>query len=248
MSAAPYGVDLEIAERGEGSVVIVLHDESGANADSPFISQLAEHHRVIVPSHPGFGRSSVPDEFDSVDDLAYFYLELFDELSVDTYTLVGCAFGGWIAAEIAVQRPPRLDRLVLIDSVGIRVGGIEDRDVADVFALSHEDLSQRLFFDPAAASSGLDFSARSDEELEIIARNRESTARYGWVPFMHNPRLRRRLHRISAPTLVLWGAQDGIVGANYGRAFADSIPGSLFTLVENAGHLPHLERPEIVVQ
>jgi pimeloyl-ACP methyl ester carboxylesterase len=239
-------VQLEIVERGTGPAIVVLHDESGANPDAQFVCRLAADHRVLLPSHPGFGRSSVPSEFDTVDDLAFFYLDLLEELDGDSYSLVGCAFGGWIAAELAVHRPPGLSRLVLVDAVGIRTGGITDRDIADVFALDHEELSRRLFHDPQVGTSGLDFSVRSDEELEIIARNREATARFGWLPYMHNPRLARRLHRVQAPTLVLWGEQDGIVAPNYGRAFADAIPDARFEIVPRAGHLPHIERPDVV--
>lgn len=243
---APYGVDLELVEIGSGPTVVVLHDESGANADAPFIRRLAERHRVLLPSHPGFGRSSVPPDFDSVDDLALFYAELFDELGLDAYAVVGASFGGWIAAELAVRRLPGLERLVLIDAVGIRVGGIEDRDIADVFALPHAEIARRLFHDPEIARVELDFSTRSDDELEMIARGREALARYAWQPFLHNPRLRARLHRIAVPTLVAWGASDGIVAPDYGRAYAEAIPGARFELIERAGHLPHVERPEPV--
>jgi pimeloyl-ACP methyl ester carboxylesterase len=187
-----------------------------------------------------------PSELDSVDDLAYFYLELFDELGLDSYSLVGTAFGGWIAAEIAVHAPAALHRLALIDAFGIRVGGREDRDIVDVFAISRDELARRLFHDPDLARAEFDLSERSDAEVEVIARNREATARYGWLPYLHNPRLRRRLHRISVATLVLWGAHDGILDTDYGRAYADAIPGAQFELIEGAGHLPHLERPDAV--
>jgi pimeloyl-ACP methyl ester carboxylesterase len=241
---APYGVELELVELGHGPAVVFLHDESGANLEGAFVRRLADSHRVLLPSHPGFGQSSVPSEFDSVEDLVFFYSELIEDLDLGGYALVGCSFGGWLAAELAVRRPPGLERLVMVDAFGIRVGGIEDRDIVDIFAADHEQLAELLFSDPQVAAGELDFSARSDDDLELIARNREALARYAWQPYLHNPRLRARLHRVAVPTLVVWGAQDGIVDTSYGQAFAAAIPGARFEAIEGAGHLPHIERPE----
>jgi pimeloyl-ACP methyl ester carboxylesterase len=241
---APYGVELELVRRGEGPVVVVLHDGWEVRADGPFVDRLAERHHVLIPSHPGFGRSTAPDHLSSVEDLAYFYLELFEQIGLQDYALVGCSFGGWIAAEIAVRRPEALRNLVLVDAVGIRVGGVADRDIADVWAISRPQLGGLLFHDPAVAAEQMDYSQRSDEDLELVARNREAQARYGWSPYLCNPRLARRLHRVEVPTLIVWGAHDGIVGPDYGRAYADAIPDSEMAVLDDAAHLPHVECPD----
>ena len=78
----------------------------------------------------------------------------------------------------------------------------------------------------------------------IVARNREATARYAWSPYMHDPKLKGRLHRIRIPTLLLWGAADRILSEAYGRAYCAAIPGARFETIERAGHFPHLEQPE----
>jgi len=245
---APYGVELELVERGSGPPLLLLHDGWEVRADGPFAGALAESHRVLVPAHPGFGRSSVPAAFDSVEDLAYFYLELVDELGIDDVVLVGCSFGGWIAAEIAVRRPTWLRRLVLVDPLGLRVGGVADRDIADVWAVGRPALGRLLFHDAGLAEREVEYATRSDEELEVVARNREALARYGWSPYLCNPRLARRLHRVAVPTLVAWGAHDGVVSVDYGRAYAAAIPGARFALVGEAGHLPHVERPAVLAR
>ncbi|MCH9017640.1 MAG: alpha/beta fold hydrolase [Chloroflexi bacterium] len=112
------------------------------------------------------------------------------------------------------------------DSVGWRGDGFRKLFVAD------------------AKNGDIDYPAMPDEKLEIIARNRESFARFCWQPYMHNPKLKRRLHRISVPTLVIWGAADGVITTDYGKAYADEIPGARFEVIENGGHFPHLEQPE----
>jgi pimeloyl-ACP methyl ester carboxylesterase len=84
-----------------------------------------------------------------------------------------------------------------------------------------------------------------DALVLAAARNREATARYAWSPYMHDPKLRGRLHRIDIPTLVLWGASDRLVSESYGRAYCAAVTDARFELIERAGHFPHLEQPQI---
>ena len=83
-----------------------------------------------------------------------------------------------------------------------------------------------------------------DDDVRLVARNREATARYAWSPYMHNPKLKTRLHRIRIPTLLLWGTSDRILSEAYGRAFCAAIPGARFDTIARAGHFPHIEQPE----
>ena len=91
-------------------------------------------------------------------------------------------------------------------------------------------------------------ATRSDEELTALARNKEATALYAWEPYFHNPKLRRRLRRVTAPTLLLWGADDRFVTADYyGAAYRDAMPGARLETIPRAGHFPHLEEPDALV-
>src|SRR5580704_2590000 len=154
----------------------------------------------------------------------------------------GASFGGWLAAEIAASCPHRLDRLVLVDALGIKLGDRETPDILDVFN-THPDTVRRLsWHDPRRSAP--DFDALSDEALTRHARNWEALCLYGWEPYMYNPRLTRWLGRIEIPTLVLWGESDGVVKPAYGRAYASLIPGARFALIDGAGHHPELERPD----
>ena len=122
-----------------------------------------------------------------------------------------------------------------------RSGSREDRDLVDVFAIPRGELDARNYADPAAGPG--DLTLASVEDTEHIARNEEALALYGWEPYLHNPRLRRWLPRIHVPTLVAWGAHDGIVSPGYGRAYADAIPGARFEIVDGAGHRAQVEQP-----
>jgi pimeloyl-ACP methyl ester carboxylesterase len=236
------GIRIEAIERGSGRPLLFLHPEIGIRPNAPVLDAMAERARLIAPSHPGFGGSEQPPSFTSIDDLAYFYLDLLDELDLDQAILTGVALGGWIAAEMAVKSCARISHLVLANPVGIKVGDRETRDIADVFALTEEQFAEMAYFDPGAGK--LDYKTMPEAEVRAVARNREATARYGWSPYMHDPKLKRRLHRIHVPTLLLWGTADRILGQPYGQAYCAAIPGARLQPIERAGHFPHLEQPE----
>jgi pimeloyl-ACP methyl ester carboxylesterase len=239
------GISLEIWEGGAGPPLLFLHPGEHFAQHRGFFDRLVQDWRVVVPRHPGFGQSARPDGFRTVHDLAYLYLDLIEAEGLDRVTLVGASFGGWIALEIAVRSLERIARLALIDAVGVKFGGREDRDIADIYALPFDELQRRSFHDPARAP---DYRGASEEEMLEVARDREATALYAWRPYMHNPGLLRWLSRVRVPTLVLWGAEDGIVAPQYGEALARALPSARVESIEAAGHYPQIERPEAVAE
>ncbi|HEX4113068.1 MAG TPA: alpha/beta hydrolase [Stellaceae bacterium] len=239
------GIAIEMRQRGAGPTLLYLHPHIGLTRAEPFLDALATRFTVYASSHPGFGRSALPRHLTSIDDLAYVYLDLIEQLDLDRIVLVGSSLGGWLAAEIATKASARLARLVLIDPLGIRVSPESDNaDIVDFFATKQAELDRLAYHDPSQAR--LDHTAMSEEDAYIHFRNRESAALFGWSPYMNNPKLKSRLHRIRVPTLILWGESDFIATANYGQRFADLIPGAAFALVEQAGHFPHIEQPQAV--
>jgi pimeloyl-ACP methyl ester carboxylesterase len=156
--------------------------------------------------------------------------------------VVGASLGGWIAAEMAVKSTERMSALVLANAVGIKAGDRETRDIADIFAVTDKQLAELAWADPARLAPNPKGLPESD--LIAMARSRESTGRYAWSPYMHNPKLKGRLHRVRVPTLVLWGAADRVTKLEYGRSYAAAIPGARFETIEGAGHFPHLEQPQ----
>jgi pimeloyl-ACP methyl ester carboxylesterase len=234
-------VSVELVTTGNGPPLLFLHGGDYFAQHGEFFDRLARHWRVVVPRHPGFGNSGRPDEFRTVHDLAYLYLDLLDRQAFGKATLVGSSFGGWIALEMCVRCLERIDRLVLIDSVGLKFGGREDRDIADIYALPSEELLRRSFFDPRHVAP--DYSQLDDDELTTIARDRQAAALYAWRPYMHDPGLRQWLHRVRVPALVIWGENDAIVTQDYGRKLCRSLPDARFEAIRQAGHYPQIERP-----
>jgi pimeloyl-ACP methyl ester carboxylesterase len=236
------GVAIDVVRGGAGKTLLFLHSVDGVNAELPWFQDLTRSFELVAPWHPGFGHSELPREFRTIGDLAFFYLEAIRELRIEDAVLVGSSFGGWLAAEIAVRSTDAFSHVVLVDPLGIKVGGREDRDIADVFAIPQDELTRLAYHAPDRRTR--DYSTMSDEDRLAIARSREAYTYFGWRPYMHDPSLRRWLRRIRVPTLVLWGESDGIVSPDYGRAYAAEIPGARFELIEQAGHYPHVEQPE----
>lgn len=237
-----FDMKIEVERRGKGRPLVLIPGEEALEAEMPFIDELARKYEVIIPWMPGFGRSERPDWVENMDDVAYVFLDLLDKLKLKDVTLVGFSLGGWIAAEMAIKNTARIKKLVLVDAYGIKIGDKYARDIADIWFLAPEKVLELKYVDTKHGT--FDYPSMPDAKLEVIARNRETTARLCWEPYMHHPRLRRRLHRIGVPTLVLWGEKDGIVNTAYGKAYAKAIPGAKFVAIPKAAHFPHVEAPE----
>ncbi len=237
---------IDVFEVGVGPPLLFLHSAQGFDPAHPFVAGLAANRRLIAPSHPGFGRSSLPDWVDSVDDIAHLYLELLDRLDIEKADLVGCSIGGWIAADVASKVPERLRRLVLVGPVGVKTGPVDKLDIPDIFAIPADQAQRLMFHDPARAR--VDFSVLDDATMEIVARNRETLAMLAWEPYLHSAKLRHRLHRVDVPTLFIRGASDGLVSADYLARYAALIPGATIVTIPEAGHAPQIEQPERFVE
>lgn len=238
------GMAVQAAISGDGPPLLFLHGGDYVAQNRPFLDLLSARFRVVAPRHPGFGGSERPAWFRTVHDIAYAYLDLLDRLALEGVTVVGASFGGWVALEMAVRSQARIGRLVLIDSLGLRFGTREQRDIADIYALPHAEVLRLTFAD--AARHAPDYSGLGDDDLKAIACDREAAVLYGWKPYMHDPALLHWLHRIRVPSLVLWGDADGIVGPDYGERLAAAIPDANFERIAGAGHYPQIEQPQAV--
>lgn len=239
------GVELEMWEGGDGRPLVFLHGAGGFRAADEFVGLLGRHRRVIAPSHPGFGASSLPDWIDRPEDIAQIYLSLLDRLGDAPIDVIGCSLGGWIAAELACMVPERFRRLVLVSPVGVKLGGRDTLDVPDIFAMPAAAVETLLYHDPARHRP--DLAKLTDEQLAIMLRNRETTALLTWEPFMHNPKLRHRLHRARCATLFVRGESDGLVSASYLDGYAALLPDARTVTIASAGHLPQQEQPAAFV-
>jgi pimeloyl-ACP methyl ester carboxylesterase len=249
--------ELEIMRAGAetADILLLIHGINPISPKAAFVAELARNRQIIAPSHPGFGASPLPPDFDTMYDLVNLYLDVLDNLPAGDVAVAGFGFGGWIAAELAVAGHPRLQRLILADPVGIKIGGREQRDIVHMFNTNPIELDRRSWHDPAARPAGiygLGWQATigddmSDTEMVTLARNWDSLCLFAWRPHMFNPQLKNWLHRIGVPTLVLWGESDRIVTPDYGRHYASLIPGAIFETIPLAGHHPELEQPAAFV-
>jgi len=229
---------------GDGDPMLFLHGASGVAGWIPSFEALSERYDLLVPDHPTYGLSDEPDWLDGMDDLAMFYLDFLDQMELEGVHLVGNSLGGWLAMEIAVRNSARLKSLTLVGAAGIR---IEGKPIADIFMMDPDDLVREIFVDQSFADNILNLEL-SEEQMDIQIRNRVATARLGWQPRLFNPNLRKWLHRITVPTHVIWGDTDKIVDPAYAVEFGKIIEGSTVTMINKAGHLPHVEQSEPFVE
>jgi len=234
------GCSVNVMRGGKGPPLLFLHGAAGAPVWLPFMSSLSEHHDVIVPDHPGFGRSETPDWLDQLSDLAYFYLDFLETLGLEQVHLVGHSLGGWIAAEIAVRNTRRLRTLTLVSAAGVHVNGVPK---GDIFVWSQEERIRNLFVDQRFADQRLSQPV-TEEQGDIAIKNELRTADLAWQPRFHDPQLRKWLHRIDVPTLIVWGDGDKIFPKPYGEAYHRLIKGSRLEVLPACGHLPQVEKAD----
>jgi pimeloyl-ACP methyl ester carboxylesterase len=233
-SAGP--VEVTVSDRDRTRPFLLLHGGGGVATMAGFADLLAErtHSRVLLPTHPGFGGTPKAKGLTGVSALARAYVAMLEQLDLSDVTVIGNSFGGWLAAEIALQDSPRVSGAVIIDGIGIEVEG---HPMTDVSGLPPAEIRSYSWHDPskAPAAPGTGGTGPSPDVQALI----------GYAgPAMSDPALAGRLGGIGVPVHVLWGESDRIVDPEYGRAYAAAIPLSTFTLLPRTGHLPQVETPE----
>jgi pimeloyl-ACP methyl ester carboxylesterase len=229
---------IRVLRGGSGPPLIFLHGASGHVGWLPFLERLSQSFDVLAPEHPGFGASDDPLWLDRPSDLACFYLDMIDTLTLDGVHLIGTSLGGWIAAELAVRNTSRLASLTLVCAVGIAANGAP---IDDMFRMSAEENARRFYFDPGRARRRLEGLASADPR--ILVRNRSTVVRLAYPHFM-NPDLAKWLHRVNIPTLLIWGEGDRLVPPRFGEAYQHYIPKASLVVIPKAGHAPFEEQPD----
>jgi pimeloyl-ACP methyl ester carboxylesterase len=237
-----------VRSAGAGDALVFLHGAGGLRGWPPFLEALTRSFRVIAPEHPGFGQSEGLEHLDDVVDLALYYTEFFDALGLDEPYVVGHSLGGMIAAEVAAIAPQRVDKLVLIAPVGL---WLDEHPVLDFFAATPEELAAAIFHDPSSPVAREMMALPSEPEAQLEAtlertKNLSAAGKFLWpIP---DKGLKKRIHRIAAPTLLLWGASDRLVPPVYGEAFLKHIDGAQLAVFRGASHMLPFEKPEEVVE
>ena len=238
------GCRTHLRRAGAGSPLVFLHGATGAPVILPFMEKLATRFDVLVPEHPGYGRSDEPAWLENIHDMAYFYLDFLKALDLRDVTLIGGSMGGWIAMEMAVRDTSRLRNVILVGPAGIAAPGVQP---ADIFLLPTEEVVRRLFHDPKLAQQRL-AEPLSAEAIDIGLKNRHTTARLGWEPRLHDPFLPKWLHRIDVPVKIIWGREDRILPVAFLDELRKLMPKAQTEVFENCGHLPQAEMADRFVE
>jgi pimeloyl-ACP methyl ester carboxylesterase len=252
--APPYGSKVQLASgivvdllsKGSGPPLLFLHSAFGRTWPV-FLDELAQHFTVYAPMSPG---GEEPEElmlFDGFNDLALFYDDLLNALEVTQAVVVGHSFGGMAAAEFAAYFPHRVSRLILINALGL---WLDEAPVADIHTVPMPGWPDLLFVDPKGATAKEVLQPPSPDkfmEFMLHAQLGLASAVHFYWPIPDRD-LKRRLYRITSPTLLVWGAKDKVVPRAYVQAFESGIAGKATTsLIDDAGHFPHIERSTAVV-
>ena len=234
------GLTVRFDERGSGRPMLVLHGGGGPLTVAGLAEALSTHAHVLLPTHPGFAGEPRPEWFNSIDDLAFAYLELLERLNLRDVLVIGSSVGGWIASTMALRDTAQLiSGLVLVNGVGIQVDG---HPVPDVSTLAPDKLAALSFHNPAAFR--VDPLTITPEQIAARKANTETLYVYDSERLGGDPKLQRRLRHVKIPVLVAWGESDRVADLEYGRVYAQSFPNARFEPIPEAGHLPQLEQPE----
>jgi pimeloyl-ACP methyl ester carboxylesterase len=241
LSVDVAGVPTQLFRAGEGPPLVYLHGVAPSGEWLHLYSLLAREFTVYVPDHPGFGRTERPEWLEGMDDLVLHYEELFRILGLERPAVVGFSLGGWLGAELAVTYPDLIGALVLLNAAGLHR---DEALIPDLAALKGEALSQTVFHDPIAAEAYFTQRRRPAERMKLY-RGMTTAALLAWNPWF-DPKLERRLRRISVPTLALWAEHDRLIPPLYGEVYHQAIAGSKLEILPVCGHMAPVERPEAV--
>jgi pimeloyl-ACP methyl ester carboxylesterase len=254
----PSGLEQIVFRGGDGPPLLWLHGLSGVEPDHPLLASLLEHHSVIAPVAPGFNDLSELDEMRDVHDLALRYDDILDAVAVDEVAVVGHSFGAMIGAEYAAHYPRRVSRLALLSPIGL---WNPEYPVADLFALPYHAMPTLLYATNPSEHSAITRRSRTDDYIEALNTEREeaevealvdlargmtTVAKFLWP--LPDRGLARRLYRISAPTIVVFGELDAFTPARYADDFVRAIADARSSIVPDAGHMAPVECPERVAE
>jgi pimeloyl-ACP methyl ester carboxylesterase len=237
-------VRVRLHRAGSGPTVLFLHGAGGVPQWLPFFEMLAERYELLVPEHPGFGGSDDPPWIRSMPDLAMFYLDLVEETGLNRIHLIGNSLGGWLAAEILIRDRSRFRSLVQLAPAGIRVKGVPP---GDNFIWGPEEAMRNLYHDQSFADRILELKP-TEEQIDVMLRNRFTVAKFGWQPRWLNPDLEKWLHRIKLPSLIVWGENDKIMPPQYAALWKKRLSDARLVMVKECGHLPHVEHADLVAR
>jgi pimeloyl-ACP methyl ester carboxylesterase len=232
---------------GSGPPLLYLHAAAGPIWD-PFVEGLCERYTVYAPHHPGTGETVRESIYavESLWDLLLIYDEILDALNLSTVRVVGTSFGGMMACEIAAHRPERVTKLITLDPIGL---WRDDAPVAQYMLMTPEQLVTTLYkhLDSPAVQAALQMPI-DPKQVAVATADLVwalgATGKFVWpIP---DKGLKKRLHRVKAPTMIVWGEDDALISPVYAEEFATRIANSRIEIIKDCGHVPQVERLEVL--
>jgi pimeloyl-ACP methyl ester carboxylesterase len=241
-SVSVFGARLHYVDAGSGSVVVLRHglaDDVGVWGS--VMPALAAKHRVIALDQIGFGRSDKPLLGYQAGTFVDFLDGFLNELKIDRASLVGNSFGGWIAADFALTHPERIDRLVLCDAAGYAAvpKTMDPRALNALRLVSREDIR---YLGPLTFHN-----KRFYEDVDLAFKQRVTAGDGYTINQLLDSMIRGedvldgRLGAIHKPTLIVWGREDRLIPLNFAQRFHKEITGSRLEVIDDCGHMPHVE-------
>lgn len=244
----PTGSTVHYRRGGSGAPLLFVHGALGLHRTDPFLEALSSGFDVIAPHLPGWGPAR--DDLDDTDagplDLVLTIVDLLDGLGLRSVDIVGESIGGWVAAEVAAIAPDRVERLVLVNPLGLWQA---DAPGVDPFASSPMAPSASLFADPRDRQRLVVGSASPtpEEEIEVLVTELMSLRAAARFLFpIPDTGVGKRLPRIVAPTTIVGGAVDRVVPAGQRSAWQSAIRGARAEVLDGVGHLVSLEAPDVL--
>ena len=240
------GKKVQLTVGGEGPPLVYLHSAAGETEWVSCHAALAEHFTVHVPAHPGFALSTGLESIRDIQDMAWHYVDLFEAMGWNDVPVVGFSLGAWLAMEIAVLRPGLIRCMMLVAPAGVR---LPELPYGEIFVDDLDRLRSLLFADPAsrAVAEAIPTSLEDPRMLNWL-RSSTATARVGWNPYLHNPRLPDHLHRIEVPVLLVWGDRDRVIPPSYAGYYVEQLPRARAITLPGVGHMVPFEAPEPFAQ
>jgi len=233
------GTQVVALTAGQGPEVVFLHGAGTFPGFAPILPW-AENHKVIIPYHVHFGKSGSSDTIQTIDDHVLHYMDLFDQMRLENFSLAGFSMGGWIAAEFAIRQPKRVNNLTLVAPAGLAIAEVNQPNLLE---LQPEEIPSYLTHDPAVALSYFpqepdpNFDAQLGREMQGLAATLAANPK-------GNPRLKNWLHRARMPTLLVWGENDRLLPITLAEHWQHYLPNAQLRRLPKTGHLVLEENPD----
>jgi pimeloyl-ACP methyl ester carboxylesterase len=237
-----FNVEMEVC--GNGEALLYLHGAGGLTGADPFLDELGKHFKVIAPYFPAYGNSTGGELIEDVLDASLFYHQLMDDLGIASAHVVGHSMGGMLAAELAAADIHRVKKLVLVAPAGF---WLDEHPIPDVFAMDLPELAGHLFHDPKSPLAQMFTTIPEDPQVladMYVERTKRLTQASKFLWPIPDRGLKRRIWRVAAPTLVLWGESDRLIPPIYAKEFTSRIRNARASMIKDAGHLLMYEQPE----